>query len=238
MVVFTNESIKLIGYLEMGDNLNKLFLLILLLFISSCSVNQSMIKDTVTLEKVDHIKVKDQKSIIIYKNLIDSMVRSHAEYEGSLAIDTSYYNDHLISRGDVIYFKTPTFEYDSKKMTPSSNGVLRVIALPGETFAIKNGQIMINGMKLDAFYGKISWWGLDEKQFNEEFKKPSSGFIKTEANKKYFHEYYNQNKKQISVPQDSYYVLGDTSGRSIDSLTFGSLSKNLILGKVLGYPED
>jgi signal peptidase I len=218
--------------------MHKLFLITLLLILSSCSVKQPLVKDTVTQDKVDHIKVIDQKNIIIYKNLTDMMVRGHAEYEGSLAIDISYYNDHPISRGDVIYFKTPNFEYDAKKTAPSPNGVLRVIALPGEDFAIKKGDIIINGMKLDTFYGKISWWGLDEMQFNEEFKKPSSGFIKTEANKKYFHEYYNQNKKQITVPQDSYYVLGDTTGRSLDSQTFGFLSKNLILGKVLGYPEN
>jgi signal peptidase I len=87
------------------------------------------------------------------------------------------------------------------------NFVKRLIGLPGETVEIKNGTIYINDKPL-----------LDPV-FNQRY-------------------YYNRGKlgeegKRITVPADSFFVLGDNSASSMDSRFWGFVPHRDILGKAL-----
>ena len=61
-----------------------------------------------------------------------------------IASDTSYYNDHAISKNDIILFESP--QNDGKLW------IKRVIALPGEEVKIETGKIYVNSQELHEKY--------------------------------------------------------------------------------------
>ncbi|WCN39348.1 signal peptidase I [Aneurinibacillus uraniidurans] len=67
-------------------------------------------------------------------------------------VDKNYYQDHPVTRGDVILFKVE----DTKKY------VKRVISLPGETIEYKNDILYINNNPIDEPY--LAEYKLEAKQ--------------------------------------------------------------------------
>ncbi len=116
-----------------------------------------------------------------------------------LIIDEISYRFQDPQRGEVVVFKSLNNSYYLIK---------RVVALPGETIEIKDGQVIVYNH--DNFHGKI----LDEKDYL------SSDFIETPGNIK------------IALSQDEYFVLGDNRSASYDSRRWGPLQKENIIGKV------
>jgi len=118
--------------------------------------------------------------------------------------------DNRIFVNKYIYrFKDPqrgdivVFKYpeDTKK-----DFIKRLIAVGGETVEIKDGNILINGKVI------------------EEPKSVGSIF------------YYNRGEyggmgQKITVPKDSFYMLGDNSGSSRDSRYWGFVPRKYIIGK-------
>jgi len=85
--------------------------------------------------------------------------------------------------------------------------IKRLIGLPGETVEIKNGSIFINGQpSLESIFGTNFYYNY--------------GGFGREGNK-------------ITVPDDSYFVLGDNSASSKDSRYWGFVPRGDILGKAL-----
>lgn len=104
-------------------------------------------------------------------------------------------------RGDVIVFMYPE--------DPKKDFIKRLVALPGETIEIRNGNIYIDG-KLNAdplIYNRYYYNRLDS-EFGKEGQK-------------------------IKVPEGSYYVLGDNSSSSRDSRYWGFVPEKNILGKAI-----
>jgi len=88
-----------------------------------------------------------------------------------------------------------------------SNGELyvkRVIGLPGETISINDGEVYINGQKLEE-----PWLPSDEG-FN------SSGEL-----------------SEVKLGENQYFVLGDNRFASLDSRSFGPVTKQDIKAKVV-----
>jgi signal peptidase I len=83
-------------------------------------------------------------------------------------------------RGDIAVFKPPR-EQDK-------DFVKRVIGLPGDTILIRNGQVIVNGKRLDEPYIR----------FSATYNYPATG-------------------KPLVVPNGSYFVLGDNRPNSSDS---------------------
>ena len=84
--------------------------------------------------------------------------------------------------------------------------IKRLIALPGESVEISNGTVLINNRAIDK---------------------------KSIIKERY---YYNRGEfgkegKQVKVPEDAYYVLGDNSISSRDSRYWGCLPKKYVIGK-------
>jgi signal peptidase I len=104
------------------------------------------------------------------------------------------------ARNDVIVFLFP--EDRSKDM------VKRVIALPGETIAIRNKKILINGKEIDDPHAFFS----DKDQFSAT---PSK----------------SDNLTPQQLPTDCFFVLGDDRDRSYDSRFWGCVRLNDVKGK-------
>lgn len=86
--------------------------------------------------------------------------------------------------------------------------IKRVIGLPGDTLEIKNHRVFINGVPLEDDYLP------DEKSEN----------LETEKNT-------HANFGPVYIPLESYFVLGDNRENSLDSRTFGPISRTAIKGK-------
>ncbi|PQP87439.1 signal peptidase I [Paenibacillus sp. AR247] len=166
---------------------------------------------------------------IIYNHNYDNMDRGNHDLEGQVVIDLKYYNDHAISRGDIVYFTNPETKKNLGKYSIS-----RVIGLPGEKLKIEKGQIYIDGKLLDAFYGKAHRLGddleslekaLEHVDLEDQVRKNLENIVK----------YFQQTSvEEIEIPKDSVYLIGDDWFRSNDSRLFGPLPADKIEGKVVG----
>lgn len=88
---------------------------------------------------------------------------------------------------------------------PDTDYIKRIIALPGEKIELKNGKVYVNDQLLSENY------------------QPSD--IQTLAG-----SFLKENQTYI-VPQNSYFVLGDNRSHSSDSREFGTIQKEVIVGK-------
>jgi signal peptidase I len=105
-------------------------------------------------------------------------------------------------KGDVIIFRYP--------IDPDKDFIKRVIATEGDTVAIKDKVIYINGKKIEDKWGYYSAAGI------------LPGYVNPRDN---FGPY--------KVPGDSYFVMGDNRDRSLDSRYWGVVSKDHLVGKAL-----
>jgi len=113
-----------------------------------------------------------------------------------IIVDQVTYRFRQPQRGDVIVFKYP--------QNIAVSFIKRIIATPGETVEIRNGQLYI--------YNKTNPNGtlLRESYIN----------VGTQPDTK------------ITIPKNQYFVLGDNRNDSSDSRVWGLLSRHLITGKV------
>lgn len=102
-------------------------------------------------------------------------------------------------RGDVIAFKIP--------QNPKYSNLARIIGLPGETIAIKDGKVYINKKPLNEIY------------IPSEMKTTDGQAIPEGENK--------------TITSGSYAVLADNRIKGIDSRDYGFIQKNNILGKLV-----
>lgn len=103
-----------------------------------------------------------------------------------------------IERFDIVSFEAPTEPDESKK-----NYIKRIIGLPGEEIEYKEDQLYINGEPL-------------EESFLEEFKQ------QLEAKQQLTEDF------SYSVPENSYFVMGDNRRNSKDSRMIGAISEDKI----------
>jgi signal peptidase I len=83
--------------------------------------------------------------------------------------------------------------------------IKRIIGLPGERIQISGGKVIIDGVEISE-----SYLGSDVMTNGKQMIK---------------------NDEEFYIPLDKYVVMGDNRTRSTDSRDWGTLSKDLILGK-------
>lgn len=156
-----------------------------------------------------------------------------------------------IERGDIIVFK-----YPGNKVNPKSdrdrgiipyqvNYVKRVIGMPGDKVEFKNNQVYINDKLLPEHrvLGDSSnqQAALTTKEF--EPRQPdqkydvyySEELMELAKDGKTIPRGYNfaVQGKPMKVPDDSYFVLGDSRDNSEDSRFWGFVSRDLVIGRAM-----
>ena len=86
---------------------------------------------------------------------------------------------------------------------PSKGYIKRIIALPGETVEIEKGEVLVNGTRLAEPY-VASKFNLSQRSQASE-----------------------------TVPEHSYYVLGDNRDNSSDSRIWGFVPEELVYAKIV-----
>lgn len=126
-----------------------------------------------------------------------------------------------IKRQDIVVFRYPVH--------PSMYFVKRVIGVPGDRVRLINKRVFVNGVPLDENYVVYSkpfdsyrdnfpdgpWWSFDiDAHWSVEFHKLIED-------------------KQLIVPQDCYFVMGDNRDDSSDSRYWGFVPRENVVGRPL-----
>ena len=157
-----------------------------------------------------------------------------------------------IERGDIIVFKYPGFRENpnrdrSRGIIPYQiNYVKRVIGLPGETIEFRNNQVFINGQPLpehriigDASDNQsaLTTKEFEPRQDNDPYNVYYSEKTMNEIQrgKDLDSEGYDFGVagKVTKVPDDSYFVMGDSRDNSEDSRFWGFVNRDLVIGRAM-----
>ncbi|MGI8494206.1 MAG: signal peptidase I [Pyrinomonadaceae bacterium] len=152
-----------------------------------------------------------------------------------------------IQRGDIIVFKYPGFPDNVKKVEDEGgmpykiNFVKRVIGLPGDKIEVKDSHVYINDQLLPEhrIIGDTT---------NEESALKTKEFEPRQPEDKW-DVYYSEKHikglvadppfdfgepgKPYTVPENSYFVMGDSRNRSLDSRYWGTVHRDLIIGRAM-----
>lgn len=131
-------------------------------------------------------------------------------------------------RGEVIVFKYP------KDL--SVNYIKRVVGLPGDTLEIRNKVVYINDKAIEPkeFDGKAIMDDMDDKfkGYNLKFYKVKTGDVEHVIQQDN-DNYYKVDFDKITVPADSYFVMGDNRDFSYDARYWGFVKHEQIKGRAM-----
>jgi signal peptidase I len=155
-----------------------------------------------------------------------------------------------IKRGDIIVFKYPGNKYkpykdlEHENNTPyKTNYVKRVIGLPGDKIEIRGTRVIINGQPLPERRVQAEERVKDAPlTILDNSARPSDGPYTVYYNS--LNEADNRNNsydtfieegngKEVTVPQDSYFVMGDNRDNSEDSRYWGFVKRDLVMGRAM-----
>ena len=159
-----------------------------------------------------------------------------------------------IKRGDIIVFKYPGNkvhpENDSRRNPPTIpyqiNYVKRVIGLPGETVEFRNNQVFINGNLLPEHRiigdTEVADAALETREFEPRqpdqnydvyYSEDSMDYVKSGRNLPRGNMEFGVQGKPMVVPENQFFVMGDSRDNSEDSRYWGFVPRELIIGQAM-----
>jgi len=128
----------------------------------------------------------------------------------------------VIHRGDVVIFHYP--------VDASLHLVKRVIGLPGDHLRMRDGRVFINGIALSEPYAVYRPAAPDS--YRDEF--PMLASADPGVDSRWWIQMHSLvSDGELTVPADSYFVLGDNRNDSEDSRYWGFVTRSAIVGRPL-----
>lgn len=155
------------------------------------------------------------KSVVINGNAMEPIYPNGAKYY----VNKFSYILSNPTRGDVV-----TFHYTQ---SPQYLGIARIIGLPGEKLKISDGKVFVNGIQIQEDY--LSSNMMTKTDSKKEIKDISTdtGKIEDVNTPKVIEE-----GKELTIPENQYFLMGDNRLESIDSRGLGLVDKKDIIGKL------
>jgi signal peptidase I len=127
-----------------------------------------------------------------------------------------------IRRGDIVVFHYP--------VNPAQHFVKRVVGVPGDRLRLINKRVYVNGQPLDEPY--VQYIAADRQPYRDDFPRTDVPAFGVNA------KWWSQMRKlvddrQLIVPEDHYFVLGDNRDDSQDSRYWGFVPRQNIIGRPL-----
>jgi signal peptidase I len=127
-----------------------------------------------------------------------------------------------VRRGDVIVFKFPFEDHP--------HYVKRVVGLPGDRIRIINGDVHVNGSRLNEPY--VVHDPTYEDPFGDNFPPSNRDIIEIAARREWADQILDHVQDgELVVPPEHYFVLGDNRDRSLDSRYWGFVDREAIMGR-------
>jgi signal peptidase I len=126
----------------------------------------------------------------------------------------------LIRRGDLIVFHYP--------VDPALHLVKRVIGLPGDRLRLRDGRVLIDGHALSEPYAVFRPSAPDS--YRDDF--PRMDRADPAVDSRWWVQMHSLVANgELTIPPDSYFVLGDNRNNSEDSRYWGLVPRAAIVGK-------
>ena len=155
-----------------------------------------------------------------------------------------------IRQGDIIVFKYPGNKYDPTKddrpdnRPITTNYVKRVIGLPGDQIRIEGRNVIVNGKPLPEHRIEAIDKNDNKSPLTDEndpprkpdetynvYYHPGSGNEQTSEDYAVFK--HEGNGRELVVPPDKYFVMGDNRENSEDSRYWGFVPRDLVIGRAM-----
>ena len=125
-----------------------------------------------------------------------------------------------IHRGDLIVFHYP--------LDPGLHLVKRIVGLPGDRLRLHDGRVILNGLPLSEPYAVFRPAGADA--YRDDF--PHLTTADPGVDSRWWIQMHTLVAKgELTVPPESYFVLGDNRNNSEDSRYWGLVPSAAIIGK-------
>ena len=157
-----------------------------------------------------------------------------------------------IERGDIIVFKypgdavNPASDRERGLVKYQINYVKRVIGLPGETVQFKNNQVFVNGELLPEHrvlgdsnddISALATKEFEERQPNEKwdvyYQEKRMNLVQAGRDLSVSEWDFGVQGKPMKVPDNHFFVMGDSRDRSDDSRGWGFVPRDLIIGRAM-----
>ena len=149
------------------------------------------------------------QAFLVKPYLIPSVSMANTLMPGQrVLVDRFVYHYRTVHRGDIIVFRWPGHENE----TPL---IKRVVGLPGDRLALRNGQLLVNGKQLPESYVRRVHGAAEQTLPAFE----GSGIEAWSLANPY------------TVPPGHYFVMGDNRTESNDSRYWGTVPRDNIIGR-------
>lgn len=151
--------------------------------------------------------IKELVVAVLLALLFTFFIVSHNRIPTSSMVSTINIGDHILTNMLPYYYRDPQYGEIVVFRNGEESWVKRVIGLPGDVIDIREGNVYVNDEKLDE----------SAYLADEGISDPLPGSVHVEF--------------PYTVPEDSYFLMGDNRPYSEDSRYIGAVKREVIYGK-------